>query len=213
MKKSVFYSHSIIFSWIKTRIVFSRDIINKDFRSHLLRCINIFNIFFDIDIEKHNQELKELFDKKAEEILNKLEDCLERHILPQNYIKCKWRTGKKDNDIEDTMLKIIEEFKIKEKDFQGNLQNKVLSFLNELSQIYQLLSSILDLNDSLTTLDLTLSDEKMDRFGFSLFKGLGKVILNAGNCLLLIFILCAFPPVFIINIPFAFFQGKIFSLV
>ena len=230
MKKSIFYSNSYIqlfFNELKTRIEFSRDIINKDFRSHLLRCINIFNIFFDIDIEKHNHELKELFDKKAEEILKKLEDCLERYNYGEEYnkfiseihaffkkkrIHADEELEKNDNDLEETIKKIIEEFKIKAKNFQENFQNKVLSFLNELSQIYQLLSSILDLNDGLTPLDLTLSDAKMDSFGFSLFKGLGKVTLNAGSCLLLTAISCAFPPALIVSIPLAFFQGKnIFS--
>jgi hypothetical protein len=142
------------FKDLENKIYFSKDLVNIDFKDHLKNCINIFNIFFKIDLEKQNQELKEKFNQQIKTFYIELEKCMKEYnfekfftefrIDLENFFENVGEQAesileKNDDDVEKAFISIAERYKVFMTNFINELNNKYQKFLESLEKIYKLL--------------------------------------------------------------------------
>ena len=134
------YKNSYIekfFKDLSDKIKFSKELIDNDFKEHLNNAIDIFNIFFNIDIDNQNLEKKQKFIKESQILYQNLENCFKSYDFAklfddlitdiENYFLIKINTAEiileeNENDIEKAATKIVDDYKILVNNFQGKLK-------------------------------------------------------------------------------------------
>ena len=122
------YKNSYIekfFKDLSDKIKFSKELIDNDFKEHLINAIDIFNIFFNIDIDNQNLEKKDEFIKESQMLYQKLENCFKSYNFGKffddyqdeilNFFNPKIQTADDilqiyENDIEKALKDIIENY-------------------------------------------------------------------------------------------------------
>ena len=230
IKNTSDYKNSHIETFFKdlsNKIVFSRELVNKDFKEHLINAIDIFNIFFNIDIENQNQEKKEEFIKESLRLYQQLEKCFQSYDFDKIFntfiskIELFFMVmsanvddllEKNNKDIEKILKDIIEEYKTILGKFQEELKEYYEKFIKSVEEIYNALVQYLELETPKINSEITTN------YGFKAHGGalLGKIGLFYGAMITLTVIEGIFPPLVLLTIPAGialgyFFGGKIFE--
>ena len=219
------YKNSYIekfFKDLSEKIKFSKEFTNKDFKEHLMNAIDIFNIFFNIDIEKQNIEKINIFKQESEELYNKIDECFNTYNFEKlfddyveeiiNFFNSKIDSSgnllfQNDNNVEKALEVIIEEYKKKLNNFQINIKDIYSQFIKSVEGIY---------NNLVKYLEVDKEDKESvfsAKYGFKANIGsfVGKLGLFYSAMIALTVIEGIFPPLMLITIPAAMVTGLFFG--
>ena len=215
IKKIADYKNSYIekfYEDLSEKIKFSKKLIENDFKEHLMNVIDIFNIFFNIDIENQNLEKKIKFIQESNQLYMKLIDCFKLFNFEKYFdnliISIDQFFNKKlidideilqdeNQDIKDIADKIVDEYKILMNKSQENLKDYYSQFISSVEKIYEALAKYIGFENK--NMDYRISaNMDVDAHIGSL---VGKVGLYAGTFLGLGAVSAFFPPLFLVTIP------------
>ena len=200
------------FTDLSHKIEFSHNHIDNDFREHLINAIKIFNIFFNIDIDKQDKEKKEQFIKESQVYYEKLKKCLVKYDFAKAFddfiskislfFNKKMSSAeeilkKNNNDFDKALNDVIGEFKNKIINFQNNIKEKYEDFIKDIENIYNNLVEYLgletqkEINANVSNVNVKAPIGKVAGAYLGLFVAGGIVG----------FIGAAFPPSLILTIP------------
>ena len=228
VKNTPDYKNSYIETFFKdlsNKIIFSRELVNKDFKEHLINAIDIFNIFFNIDIENQNKEKKEEFIKESQQLYQKLDNCFKSYDFNKmfdNFITkvysffdekiniAEFLLIQHNDNIEQILEEIVDEYKTILAKFQTELKEYYEKFIKSVEEIYNALVQYLELETPKSNSNITTT------YGFTANVGaiIGKVGLFYGSMVALAAFEIFFPPLTLITFPAAivisyFFGGSI----
>ena len=143
-----------LFKDLSNRINFSKELNNNNFKEHLLNAIDIFNIFFNIDIENQNQEKKDKFKQESLKLFGELQECFKSYDFGKYFDDFILRIEKffdnkinsvedllknNDNDLDKAYNKIKEEYNNLAISMEEKIKSYYENFQNEVKKIYNLL--------------------------------------------------------------------------
>ena len=162
IKNISYYKNSYIekfFKDLSDKMKFSKELIDTDFKEHLLNVIDIFNIFFNIDIDNQNLEKKDEFTKESQILYEKLENCFKSYDFAKlfdnyqneiiGFFNPKIQEAEdilriNDYDIEKALAGIIEKYQTLLRNFQTKIKNYYEQFIKEIDEIYKALDKYLE---------------------------------------------------------------------
>ena len=143
-----------LFKDLSNRINFSKELNNNNFKEHLLNAIDIFNIFFNIDIENQNQEKKDKFKQESLKLFGELQECFKSYDFGKYFDDFILRIEKffdnkinsaedllknNDNDLDKAYNKIKEEYNNLAISMEEEIKSYYENFQNKVKKIYNLL--------------------------------------------------------------------------
>ena len=226
IKNIPYYQNSYIekfFKDLSDKIKYSQNLVDTDFREHLIKAIDIFNIFFNIDINNQNQEKKAQFMKESQAYYDQLKKCYDKYNFTKIFddfikyihsffnlkISCVDKILENNNgDFEKALNNTVGEFKEKVINFQDNIKQKYLQFIKDIDNIYNNLVNFLglatskDINVDIASVNIKAPVGKVVGAYLGFFVA-GGVVGAVGGI---------FPPSLIVTIPAlliaSFFTGK-----
>ena len=219
------YKNSYIekfFKDLSDKIKFSKELIDNDFKEHLINAIDIFNIFFNIDIDNQNLEKKDEFIKESQMLYQKLENCFKSYDFGKlfddyqneilNFFNPKIQAADdilqiNGNDIEKALKDIIEDYQTLLRNFQTKIKIYYEQFIKEIEEIYNALVKYLESETPNSTTEISVN------YGFTANVGplLGKIGLFYGALVALAVIDGIFPPLALLTVPATLAVGWIFG--
>ena len=166
IKNIKFYKSSyvdIFFHDLYNKILDSKKVVDEDFREHLKSTVELLNIFFETDINNHNQEKKEKFMKESQKLYKEFENTLDKYKFEKlfnefiNDLKkffenkknsAKYLLQNNNNKIDKAISEIQDELESLLAAFQEKIKNEYNNFVKEVEEKLRNLIGFLNLSEN-----------------------------------------------------------------